>query len=69
MVATHGFFLRLLVARVALGVHLTGEIASSFNFGVPENTGLTVLRRRAWRDGTTHWRVWIYNDHAHLADE
>jgi hypothetical protein len=33
-----------------------------------ENTGLTVLRYQGGFEEGPCWRLWIYNDHAHLAD-
>jgi 2,3-bisphosphoglycerate-dependent phosphoglycerate mutase len=62
-VVTHGFFLRTLVARALFTDTLTDTTYRRFQ-GVAsmENAGLTVLR---WR-GETGWRLWVYNDHAHL---
>jgi len=62
-VVTHGFFLRTLVARALFGEMLTEKALRRFqSVASMENTGLSVLR---WR-GETGWRLWIYNDHAHL---
>jgi broad specificity phosphatase PhoE len=62
-VVTHGFFLRTLVARALFADMLTETAFKRFqSVASMENTGLTVLR---WH-GETGWRLWIYNDHAHL---
>jgi probable phosphoglycerate mutase len=67
VVVTHGYFLRTIVVRAVLGDALIPEAFRSFQSRVSmENTGLTVLTYgKAW-DGVA-WRLWIYNDHAHLA--
>jgi len=68
LVVTHGYFLRTIVARALLGNLLTGEIFKKFQSSVGmENTGLTVLRYKKSYEGELEWRLWIYNDHAHLA--
>ncbi|MBM3222297.1 MAG: histidine phosphatase family protein [Candidatus Tectomicrobia bacterium] len=69
VVVTHGYFLRTLVARVLLGNALSGEAFQHFHtVAAMENTGLTVLRYQAGFAEEPCWRLWIYNDHAHLAD-
>jgi hypothetical protein len=58
------------VARVLLGAALSGEALQHFHkVAAIENTGLTVLRYHAGFEEAPCWRLWIYNDHAHLADE
>lgn len=66
VVVTHGYFLRTIIARVLLGESLTGNSFKHFQKHTEhENAGLTVLYYE--RDGDeTKWRLWIYNDHAHL---
>ena len=69
VVVTHGYFLRTMVARVILGDALSGEAFQHFHkVAAIENTGLTVLRYHAGFEEDPCWRLWIYNDHAHLAD-
>ncbi len=69
VVVTHGYFLRTIVARVLLGNILTGESFKNFHSSAGhENTGLTVLRYSAGFEEAPKWRLWIYNDHAHLAE-
>lgn len=69
VVVTHGYFLRTIVARVLLGDLLSGEILQNIQrTATMENTGLTVLRYRESFEEKPAWRLWIYNDHAHLAD-
>jgi probable phosphoglycerate mutase len=66
-VVTHGFFLRTVVARAVLGGVLSAEVFKRFQrVASMENTGLTVLRYHQAFDEEPDWRLWIYNDHAHL---
>lgn len=69
VVVTHGFFLRTIIARVILGEFLTSAAFKNFQTRVPsiENTGLSVLTYGVTAGGPA-WHLWIYNDHAHLAD-
>lgn len=69
VVVTHGYFLRTIIARVLIGRFLSGEIFRNFQRSAEmENTGLTVLKYRDRFEEKPAWRLWIYNDHAHLAD-
>lgn len=69
VVVTHGYFLRTIVARVLLGDLLSGEAFRNIQrTAAMENTGLTVLQYRESFEEKPIWRLWIYNDHAHLAD-
>jgi probable phosphoglycerate mutase len=69
VVVTHGYFLRTIVARVILGAALSGEAFQHFHaVASMENTGLTVLRYQGGFQEGPCWRLWIYNDHAHLAE-
>lgn len=69
VVVTHGYFLRTIVARVLLGELLSGEAFRNIQrTAAMENTGLTVLQYRESFEEKPAWRLWIYNDHAHLAD-
>lgn len=69
VVVTHGYFLRTIVARVLLGNLLSGEAFRNIQrTAAMENTGLTVLQYRGSFEEQPAWRLWIYNDHAHLAD-
>jgi broad specificity phosphatase PhoE len=66
VVVTHGFFLRAMIIRVILGDALTSAAFENFQARVSmENTGLSVLKYGKTREGPG-WRLWIYNDHAHL---
>jgi probable phosphoglycerate mutase len=70
VVVTHGYFLRMILARVLLGDLLSAEMFRNISrSAATENTGLTVLQY-LYRDTEEKpaWRLWIYNDHAHLAD-
>ena len=68
VVVTHGYFLRTMLARVLVGGSLTGEILKKFQHAaMMENTGLTVLEYQSESGKTdARWRLWVYNDHAHL---
>jgi broad specificity phosphatase PhoE len=69
VVVTHGYLLRTIVARVLLGPALSGEAFQHLQrVAAIENTGLTVLRYQGGLEDDPCWRLWIYNDHAHLAD-
>lgn len=69
VVVTHGYFLRTIVARVLLGDLLSGEAFKNLQRTAGmENTGITVLKYRDGFEEKPAWRLWIYNDHAHLAD-
>ena len=73
LVATHGFFLHMVMALVTLGESLT---AAEFNRIAPtvwmDNTGITRLEYRdqvfTRIDGKRHkaWVLRVWNDHAHL---
>jgi probable phosphoglycerate mutase len=67
VVVTHGYFLRTMLARVLVGGSLTGEIFKKFQRGaMMENTGLTLLEYQSGGEEDSRWRLWVYNDHAHL---
>lgn len=69
LVVTHGYFLRIIAARVLLGDALTPALLKRFQrLKSMENTGITVITHEpAFREDPC-WRLWIYNDHAHLAE-
>jgi broad specificity phosphatase PhoE len=68
VVVTHGYFLRTLVIRVLLGDLLKGDLfKSSISRMLTENTGLTVIQYRDSFEEEANWKLWVYNDHAHLA--
>lgn len=66
LVVTHGAFLKILAACVVFGENLTAEECWNFlhKFHM-ENTGITVFRYNE-KSQSNPWRVWIWNDHAHL---
>jgi probable phosphoglycerate mutase len=67
LVVTHGYFFRTMIARVLLGDLLTGEAHRRFQRGATmENAGLSALRYEGASEEDMHWRLWTYNDHAHL---
>lgn len=68
VVVTHGFFIQTIIERAILGAALTPEVSKNFQAHIQmENTGLTVLKYRSTYEEHA-WLLWIYNDHAHLAD-
>ena len=67
VVVTHGYFLRTILARVLLGEMISGDAFKRFQRTASmENTGVTVLRYQGGFEEEPSWRLWTYNDHAHL---
>ncbi|MEK7176327.1 MAG: histidine phosphatase family protein [Patescibacteria group bacterium] len=66
LVVTHGFFLRMIIARAIFDDKLSGgecdKIIRKFHTA---NTGLTVLGYDK-RQPDSPWWLWVWNDHAHL---
>ena len=68
VVVTHSYFLRVLVAKVLLGDTLSPQSFNNFIKVIStENTGITVLKFEGAFEQDPCWRLWIHNDHAHLA--
>lgn len=66
VVATHGFFLRTIIANVLFGSRITPDIYRAFiDHTEAQNTGISVLHYTQ-DEFEYKWRLWIYNDHAHL---
>jgi probable phosphoglycerate mutase len=69
-VVTHGYFLRALILRVLFGGNFSGEILrNAHKMASMANTGITVLEYFETSESQPEWRLSIYNDHSHLADE
>jgi len=69
VVVTHGYFLRVLVARVLLGDNLSGETMKRFQEHASiENTAITVLQYKDAFEEEYTWRLWTLNDHSHFAE-
>ncbi len=69
LVVTHGDFLRTVLARVLLGELFSGEALRNIQkVALIDNSGITALRFQKAYDEVARWRLWIYNDHSHLAD-
>jgi len=67
VVVSHGYFLRTIVAKVLLGDTITSEAFRHFQkCASMENTGMTVLRYQDGFEEEPAWRLWTYNDKAHL---
>jgi 2,3-bisphosphoglycerate-dependent phosphoglycerate mutase len=68
VVVTHGYFLRTLLATVILGDDMTGKLHGKFQRLVSmENTAICVMQYRDAFEEDFCWRLWTYNDHAHIA--
>ena len=67
LVVTHGIILRSLAARAVFGPELSARECELFirTFHT-ENTGITVFEYDEERRNP--WGIWIWNDHAHLAE-
>ena len=67
-VVTHSLFARVLLATAVLGDELTAVECDRFIKAFDmENTGLTVLKYTSTATlYTPEWKVWTWNDHAHL---
>ena len=67
VVVTHGLFLRVMLARALHGELLTAPLFEDFQKNMEtQNTGITVLHYKAAFEQESAWRLWTYNDHAHL---
>ncbi len=68
VVVTHGFFLQVIIARVLLGDSLNPDSLRSIQKHMShENTGITAMVYN-FKGNKPGWSLWIFNDHAHLAD-
>jgi 2,3-bisphosphoglycerate-dependent phosphoglycerate mutase len=69
LVVGHGFFTKILAARVIFGEKLTGskclKVMQTFRLA---NTGLSVFEYDPGHARGWVWRIAIWNDQAHLAD-
>ena len=66
LVVAHGFILRLIIACVIMGPELTPTAGYRFIQAMrTENSGITILKYDQDRKEAP-WRLWVYNDHAHL---
>jgi broad specificity phosphatase PhoE len=68
LVVTHGFFLRTVIARIVMREALSGFIHTQFQSAlVTQNTGITAIRLESSSfESEPRWRVFTFNDHAHL---
>ncbi len=66
LVVGHGFFTRMIVARMWFGAGLTAEQFKPLQWGMrTRNTGITVLRHDL-EDEHGPWWLHVWNDHSHL---
>ena len=67
VIVSHGYFLQTIVAKVLLGGAITNESFRQFQKNASmEHTGMTVLRYQEGFEEESTWRLWTYNDNAHL---
>jgi broad specificity phosphatase PhoE len=68
-VVTHGWFLRVIIARMLLGDQLTGAMLKRFEELIAiSNTGITVLNYQDAYEEDFTWRLWTMNDRSHFAE-
>ncbi|KKP92233.1 MAG: Phosphoglycerate mutase family protein [Parcubacteria group bacterium GW2011_GWA1_36_12] len=71
VIATHGIFMRMLIAVVIIGDELTSyEYWKFFVALYLDNTGITVLKSndKELYDDAPKWELVTWNDHAHLGE-
>lgn len=69
LVASHGIFMSILLARAVLGEELNGNECIRFIRGFyMKNTGISILRKDPENHWPLSWQVRVWNDHSHLAD-
>lgn len=69
VVISHGFFIRLLVARIVFGETMTPENFGYFHEHIKSvNTGVTTVKYCEDYTGALGWRLVSYKDSAHLDD-
>jgi broad specificity phosphatase PhoE len=67
LVVGHGYFGRVLMARVVFGHGLTGDQFYPFSWGFrTKNTGLSIFRFDPEDKQGRLWHTVVWNDHAHL---
>lgn len=68
LIVTHGFFMRTMAACVLFGAELTGEMFRLLDSKIrTKNTGLSIFKyNEEVKD--LPWQLWVWNDHAHLAE-
>lgn len=72
LVVTHGFFMRMLLARLIFGTELRpDEFRKWIKATRTDNTGITVITygpvpQHAIDPHEERWAIRVYNDHAHL---
>ncbi|MBP6860358.1 MAG: histidine phosphatase family protein [Candidatus Pacebacteria bacterium] len=67
LAVSHGYFTRMLIARVLMPTTLTGEQYGELHWNiVMQNTGISVFQYVENFRGKQHWRLTTHNDQAHL---
>jgi broad specificity phosphatase PhoE len=67
LVVCHGFFTRMLIARVLFGADFSGGQFAPLVWGIrTKNTGISVLRYDPADGHGQQWWMSVWNDHAHL---
>ena len=63
----HGFFSKMIIARIFFGDTLTPEIFRPFEYGMrTKNTGLSILQYNPDDKHKVPWWLSVWNDHTHL---
>lgn len=69
IVVTHGHFLKTIIAKVILGETFTPDGLKNIERKMrTDNTGISVLAYESDYEKDPSWRLWVYNDHAHLGE-
>lgn len=67
LVVSHGFLMRIILAVVVIGKDLSAQQCKQFISAFHmENTGVTIFDFDETK--ANPWRVWVWNDHAHLKE-
>ncbi len=68
LVVTHGFFMRTLISRIVMREALSGSVHKQFQSSLSvQNTGITAIKLESNSfEPAPRWRVFTFNDHAHL---
>ncbi len=67
LVVSHGFIMRIILAFVVIGKDLSAQQCKQFISAFHmENTGVTIFDYDKTK--ASPWRVWVWNDHAHLKE-
>ncbi|KKW24877.1 MAG: Phosphoglycerate mutase [Candidatus Kaiserbacteria bacterium GW2011_GWB1_52_6] len=67
LVVSHGFFMRMVLARVIFGEEFTSDELGHILRAIPSTEKSHISVFRYHEDGREDpWKLWVWNDHAHL---